>query len=95
MIFRQLIYVIVNFASILLGVVQLMMFLRVVFSWIMIDEDGPFMRFLYGVTEPLVMPFRMLLDKIPLFNMLPIDLSFLCAYMILSIVQILLPEVVI
>ena len=79
----------------LLFIVQMLMFARAVLSWIAMDDDGgvlgSVMNFLYAVTEPLIYPVRMLLDKIPALRALPIDLSFMVTFMILSAVQMMLP----
>jgi len=93
MILRQFVYVIVTFVNILLTSVQLMMFARAILSWIMVDDDGPFTRFLYAMTEPLIMPVRMLIDRIPAVRDLPIDISFIMTYMLLSLVQLMLPAI--
>nr|MBQ4318084.1 YggT family protein [Clostridia bacterium] len=93
MILRQLVYVIVTFVNILLMAEQMMMFARAILSWIPLDDDGPVTRFLYAMTEPLIMPVRMLLDRIPSVRDLPIDISFIATYMLLTLVQMALPSV--
>jgi len=97
MLLRQIIYVFVNFVNGMLFIVQMLMFARAVLSWIVMDDDGPvlgpIMNFLYAVTEPLIYPVRMLLERIPALRNMPIDLSFMVTFMLLSAVQMMLPVI--
>lgn len=97
MLLRQIIYIFVSFVNTLLFIVQMLMFARAVLSWIAMDDDGPvlgpIMNFLYAVTEPLIYPVRMLLEKIPALRTMPIDLSFMVTFMLLSAVQMMLPVI--
>ena len=81
----------------MLFIVQMLMFARAVLSWIVMDDDGPvlgpIMNFLYAVTEPLIYPVRMLLERIPALRNMPIDLSFMVTFMLLSAVQMMLPVI--
>ena len=80
--------------SIFLTILQFLMMLRAIMSWLPMDEDSKFANFIYMVTEPVIVPVRMLLDKLEWTHELPIDISFLAAFMLLSIIQMLLPGVV-
>lgn len=99
MLLRQVIYIIVSVADMLLFIVQTMMFLRALLSWIVMDNNSPalekVMNFLYAVTEPLIYPVRVLLDKIPALRSMPIDISFMVTFLLLSMIQTMLPAVVI
>ena len=88
-----LIYVFVKFVSVFIGALQLLMMFRAVISWLPIDEDSDISNFLYAMTEPVIYPVRMLLDRFEGLDELPIDLSFIISFMLLSLVQILLPAV--
>ena len=85
------------FASIFIGTAQALltalevcMLIRAVLSWFPISENNPILVFVHMVTEPIVMPFRALFEKMGWFQSLPIDLSFFAAYMALMIVSTLL-----
>ena len=80
--------------SIFLTILQFLMMLRAIMSWLPMDEDSKFANFIYMVTEPVIVPVRMLLDRLEWTHELPIDISFLAAFMLLSIIQMLLPGVV-
>ena len=80
--------------SLFLTILQFLMMLRAILSWLPVDEDSRLVNFIYMVTEPVIVPVRMLLDKMEWTQDLPIDISFLVAFMLLSIIQMLLPGVV-
>ena len=52
---------------------------------------GKISDFLYSVTEPFIYPVRMLFEKMNWFSGLPIDISFLVTYMLITVVLIFLP----
>lgn len=80
-----LIYVLRVTAVVLLDTVMLAMFFRAICSWFM--AEGRLIDFLYMITEPFILPVRMLLDRFELFQSLPIDLSFFITYLLLSIIS--------
>ena len=90
---EALVYFLVALVSKALSLLQLLMMIRAVLSWFPIDDSSTIVRFITLVTEPIVYPVRILLDKIPFFANLPIDLSFFVAYMLLIFVRFLLPAV--
>ena len=85
------IYVVTKLVSVFLGAEQLLMMFRAVFSWLPVDEDSDISNFLFAMTEPVIYPVRMLLDRFEGLDEFPIDLSFIISFMLLSLVQILLP----
>lgn len=90
---EQIVYVIVNLASIMLLAVQLLMTCRVLLSFILVDGDDNISNFLYHATEPVVYPLRLLFEKLGLFEDFVLDIPFLATYLILSILQTILPTV--
>ena len=85
------IYVVTKLVSVFLGAEQLLMMFRVVLSWLPVDEDSDISNFLFAMTEPVIYPVRMLLDRFEGLDEFPIDLSFIISFMLLSLVQMLLP----
>ena len=85
------IYVVTKLVSVFLGAEQLLMMLRAVLSWLPVDEDSDISNFLFAMTEPVIYPVRMLLDRFEGLDEFPIDLSFIISFMLLSLVQMLLP----
>ena len=85
------IYVVTKLVSVFLGAEQLLMMFRAVLSWLPVDEDSDISNFLFAMTEPVIYPVRMLLDRFEWLDEFPIDLSFIISFMLLSLVQMLLP----
>ncbi len=52
-----------------------------------IDEDSPFSNFVYAATEPVLVPVRALLDRFGIGEGLPIDISFIVTYLLLSVLH--------
>ena len=73
-----------------LTAVQFAMLGRAILSWFPMNSNK-LTDFLYAVTEPFIYPVRMLFEKMRWFQGLPIDISFLVSYLLISIVLMLLP----
>ncbi len=86
-----ILYIFTKTVSVLISAMQLLMMLRAVISWLPVDEDSNLVTFLYTMTEPLIMPVRALLSRFEALEDMPIDISFLIAFMLLSLVQLILP----
>lgn len=74
----------------LAGAVSLAMTIRALLSWFDIGEDSKFMRLIYGLTEPAIIPLRKLFYKMNWFQELPIDMSFTFTWLILTVIEIIL-----
>ena len=79
-----------SFVSALLFVVQTAMFLRAILSWFIPDENNRLVQFLIVVTEPFIIPVRVLLQKLNLFQDTPIDVSFFITYLLLWVITLFL-----
>ena len=86
--------IVIGTAQALLTVLELCMLLRAILSWFPIREDNPFLLFVHMVTEPIVAPVRALFEKMGWFRNIPIDVSFIVAYLLLSVVGTLLAVLV-
>jgi YggT family protein len=78
-----------NFARLLghvlygmLGLYSLLIFIRIIFSWVMLSYSNRLMRFLVNVTEPLLAPSRRFVPPVASFDISPI-----VAFMILWLLQ--------
>lgn len=78
-------YLIASTVAVFLNVLYVAMFLEAVLSWFL-PEDHILMTVLTTLTAPVVFPVRMLLSRIPAIAELPIDLSFLVAFLLLGFV---------
>lgn len=90
---NQIVYVLVTIVYIFLSVEQFLMFARAIFSWIQPDEGNKLYSFLLYATEPVIVPVRALLDRFESIRNMPIDISFTVAWLLLYVVQMLLPNV--
>ncbi len=88
---QAVLYVIARTAQLLLGLVELAMFLRAILSWFIADEDNRFMIFLFAVTEPFILPIRVICSRFRALNESPIDISFFIAFLVISLLNSLLP----
>lgn len=77
--------VLANVVILLLSGIQLAMLVRAILSWFPIEENK-FTDFLFGITEPVIYPVRLLLEKLNWFQNLPIDMSFMITYLLLSVI---------
>jgi len=85
------IYVLVRFVVIFLDIILIAMLARAILSWFMMgDGTSPIMNLLYVITEPLIVPVRMLCDRFGWFRGVPLDMSFFITTMILSLINVLL-----
>lgn len=76
-----------NIALALLSALDIAMFGRAILSWIDPMSDGPLASFLYAITEPIILPFRKLFEKMNWFVGIPIDMAFFFAMISIIILQ--------
>lgn len=70
-----------------MGILILAMIIRMVASWVNMDERYAFIRFLAKITDPFVTPLRRVIPPIGVF-----DVAFLIAWFLLMTIQILLTQ---
>lgn len=88
-----IIQVFVKIVTTLLSVLEVLMVVRAISSWFPFDEESRLMQFLYVVTEPIILPVRAVIDRIPFFRDMPIDMSFFFTMLLLGAITFFLPEV--
>ena len=76
-----------NIALALLSALDIAMFGRAILSWIDPMGEGPLASFLYAVTEPIILPFRKLFEKMNWFVGVPIDVAFFFAMISIIVLQ--------
>ena len=87
-----LLYLLASTVSVALHAIYMAMFIEAILSFFM-TEDRPLMTVLLCLTEPIVFPVRAILSRIPALQRIPIDLSFLVAFIMLGLVMNALPPV--
>lgn len=83
--FNIVIEVVKATVCVFLTAIQTAMMIRAILSWFPIDSNR-FSQFLVGITEPIVYPIRKLFQKLNWFQDIPLDMSFMAAFMLISIV---------
>lgn len=91
---QEVLYVIARTVQLLLGFLEVAMFLRAILSWFIMDEENRFMAFLVAVTEPIITPIRMLCSKIRAIDESPLDIPFFLTFLLLSLLNGLLPALI-
>lgn len=80
-------YLIMNFVEIFLDIISLAMLVRAILSFFMFGEDSRLGEFLYAITEPFIIPFRILFEKRGWFVGMPLDVAFFATVITLQIVR--------
>lgn len=68
-------------------VVEMLILLRIVLSWLPLKKGNMFIQFIYTVTEPILSPVRNLIARSSFGKNLMIDLSPILAYLLLGFVE--------
>ena len=88
---QAFLYVIARTVQLLLGFLELAMFLRAILSWFIADDENRLMLFLYAVTEPIILPIRALCSKFKALDESPLDVPFFITMLLLTLLTGLLP----
>ena len=80
-------YVVTRACLIALDFLSFAILIRVVLFWIPLDENNKIDAFFYAITEPVIMPMRLLLDRFESIRILPIDIPLLITAVIISILS--------
>ncbi len=83
-------YTLMKIVQLTLGVLFFLLFVRAILSWFPMNEDSWLNRFVCTITEPVILPFRILAERIPFFQGIPVDVGQLFAFLAIMIVQMLL-----
>lgn len=70
-----------------LDVLMVLLFFRMLVSWLPVDEDNRLVQMLYVLTEPALIPMRSLFARMGWFQNTPIDMSFMATVLILSVLR--------
>ena len=81
----ELVYIVKTVILLFVEFLSSSMLVRAILSWFPLDEDNKLVAFFYYVTEPIIMPMRMLFDCFGWGRMSPIDLPFLVTVVELSL----------
>ncbi len=76
--------------SLAIHVIQFLMLIRAVLSFLPVDEEGKLTALVYTFTEPVVLPVRRIFERFGWFASFPLDIPFFVTYLLLSFLLILL-----
>ena len=91
---HTVIVIFAQFVLLAISAIQLAMLVRAILSLFGMGEDGALGVFLAAVTEPIILPARLLLSRIRALDGLPIDFSFILTYVVLTLIAGALPAIV-
>lgn len=83
-------YFIRTAAQFLLTVIEIAMFVRALVSFIMPLQGGMLDQFSYAISEPFVVPMRIILERFESVRNLPVDVPFFITFLLISVIQTLL-----
>lgn len=72
--------------SYLFNILYFLLIVRAIMSWVVRDTSHPIAKFIYRVTEPILMPMREVFSNFGLDRM-GIDFSFLATLVLLQVIQ--------
>ena len=75
-----------------LGIIEICMLLRAILSFF-VDQESVLLTFCIAVTEPVILPFRLLFSRFESLDRIPFDIPFIVAYFSLAILGRVLPVV--
>ena len=84
-------YILAKTVQIFLSLISLAMLMRVILQFFVDTTKSRFYALCVAITEPVIVPFRLLFAKLNIAQRTPIDVPFLVAYLTLSIVTSILP----
>lgn len=74
-------------ATSIIRLLQFLLVARAILSWIPQAQGSKLAEILYDLTEPMIIPFRSLLNRFDIIRMFPLDISFLCVFIVLEFIQ--------
>ena len=77
-----------TFLSLLLQILLMAIFVRVLLTWLPIDQNNPIVRVLFDVTEPVLAPFRRVIPRIGMFDLSPIAAMLIIQFILQNLPQI-------
>jgi YggT family protein len=73
--------------NIILNIIELMIFVRVIVSWLPISRDNQLIRTLYQLTEPILAPIRNIILKSAFGANMMFDFSPIIAWLIIRVIR--------
>ena len=90
---ETILYILAKTVAIYLTVAGYAMLGRVIVQFFVVPEESRLFALLLFITEPVILPFRVILGKLNIGQGVPFDIPFMAAYLALTLVQIFLPVI--
>ena len=71
----------------LLQVIEILIFVRVIISWLPISRDNPLIQILYQLTEPILGPIRAIIQKSAIGGGMMFDFSAIIALILIRLIR--------
>ena len=86
-------YILAKVVAIYLSIATYSMLGRVILQFFVVPEESRFFALLFFISEPVVIPFRLIMAKFNIGQNLPIDIPFMAAYFGLAFIRLFLPVI--
>lgn len=86
-------YIFAKTVSVIIGAVQLSMLARMLLPFFVNPEESKLYMLTAVISEPFIAPVRVIMEKLNVGQGSPIDWSFFTTYMLLSLLEMLLPVI--
>jgi YggT family protein len=73
--------------DILLRIIEILIIIRIILSWLPMQRTGPIMNILYQLTEPILGPIRNLISRSSIGNNMMLDISPIIAFLLISVIR--------
>ncbi|MCX7614770.1 MAG: YggT family protein [Clostridiales bacterium] len=71
----------------LFQLLEILLFVRAILSWIPNFSQGKVASFVYFTTEPILVPIRSMLMRVNALRNLPVDFSIVAAYLLIEMIR--------
>lgn len=79
-----------NAVRVFFSLLEFLIFVRIILSWLPIGRNNPISNLLYTLTEPILGPIRMMMDNSPIGGGMMIDFSPIIALFVMRLIEMLL-----
>lgn len=86
-------YILAKVVAIYINIAAYSMLGRVILQFFVVPEESRFYALLFFISEPIIMPFRLILAKLNIGQDSPIDIAFMTAYFGVALLQLFLPVI--
>lgn len=90
---ETILYILAKIVAIYLTLASYAMLGRVILQFFVVPEESKLFALLFFISEPIILPFRVLFEKLKIGQGVPIDIPFFAGYISVTFLQIFLPVI--